>query len=212
MIESPTPAVIARCRELGIGQCGLGSITNFVRTAYYHLSLPGTLKADRHLAFNSAVRAATGRIACQGRHGSAIWMSRIISEGANALRISLSPEQRLAWSAAVTLEHQDPVREVERWALAQGHPVRSVDQVVARLLEYPPVVVLRSEEAKILNHFRSAGRPEERYAGLIDVMTVSDSTATYFAIKAGRADRPYRGKYFDPFQAFLNEPFTGSAS
>nr|WP_313427747.1 hypothetical protein [Brevundimonas diminuta] len=113
--------IITRCQALGLGRCGLGSIRNFIATAFYHASLPGTLPADRHVAFNSAIRFATNRIACQGRDGASIWSSRVLSRRAYELRQALltdhQPERAKvkAWTQAVTFEHQDPVWEVQDW-------------------------------------------------------------------------------------------------
>lgn len=111
---------VARCQELDIDQHGLASITNFVRAATFHISLPGTLPADRHLAIDNAVRRATNRIACQGRHGDSRSMARLLSRGAIELREriladpSIPNGRKLAhWRALVTDEHQDPVSEIE---------------------------------------------------------------------------------------------------
>ena len=52
-----------RCRALGIENAGLTSIRNFIDTAFYHVGLPGTPPADKHLAWDNAIRRATNRIA-----------------------------------------------------------------------------------------------------------------------------------------------------
>lgn len=193
--------IIERCKALGIGRCGLGSIRNFIATAFYHVQLPGTLEADKHLAFNSAIRFATNRIACQGRDGPSIWQSRVLSQGAVELRENvLAPAD---WASEVTFEHQDPVLEVQSWI--EATPGTTVDDVVLRLLQHPGVVVLGREEKAIPPQFRSKGSPAERYveAG-IAVVEVAQGTGEFFRQKFRPTSKPRRRKYhavFEPFDA-----------
>ncbi len=154
------PRTIARCRELGIDQHGLTSITNFVRAAMFHISLPGTLPADKHLAIDNAVRRATNRIACQGRHGDSRSMARLLSRDAIELRERILADPSIPngrklghWRAMVTDEHQDPVSEIEaRW---NSDPDLSPEAVVEWLLAHPSVIVLREEERRIPSSHRS---------------------------------------------------------
>lgn len=199
--------IITRCQALGLGRCGLGSIRNFIATAFYHASLPGTLPADRHVAFNSAIRFATNRIACQGRDGASIWGSRVLSRRAYELRQALLTDDQpdrakvKAWTQAVTFEHQDPVWEVQDWIDKDDRI--GVDDVIRRLLVHPAVVILREEDKKIPGAFRSRGRPEERYeAAGIEVMTVGEGTGALFRAQLW-PDRPQRKtKYHWPFEPF----------
>ncbi len=201
--------IVSRCQALGVGRCGLGSIRNFIASAFYHASLPGTLPADRHVAFNSALRFATNRIACQGRDGASIWGSRVLSRRARDLREALLADEQSerakvkAWTQAVTFEHQDPVREVQDW-IDKDDGV-GVDDVIRRLLAYPAVVILREEEKRIPGAYRSRGRPDERYeAADIEVITVREGTGALFRARLW-PDRPVRkNKYhwaFEPFDA-----------
>jgi hypothetical protein len=188
---------IARCGELGIDQHGLTSITNFVRAAMYHIALPGTLPADKHLAIDNAVRRATNRIACQGRHGDSRSMARLLSRGALELREriladpSIPDGRKLAhWRALVTDEHQDPVSEIEtRW---NNDPDLTPEPVVEWLLAHPSVIVLREEERRIPSSNRHSGTPADRYAAAgIIVERVEQGTAEFFA-----QGRPVRnGRY-----------------
>lgn len=190
---------IARCRELGIDQHGLTSITNFVRAAMFHISLPGTLPADKHLAIDNAVRRATNRIACQGRHGDSRSMARLLSRGAIELRervladASIPDAGKLAhWRALVTDEHQDPVSEIEaRW---NNDRDPTTEAVVEWLLAHPSVIVLREEERRIPSSHRHSGPPAERYAAAgIIVERVEQGTAEFFA--QGQARRVRNGRY-----------------
>ena len=202
------PTIVARCRELGVDQHGLVSITNFVKAAQHHIALPGTLPADKHLAIDNAVRRATNRIACQGRHGDSRVMSRVLSRGAIDLREAIlndptiEPAKKLwRWRSLVTDEHQDPVREIEtRW---NSEPTLTADAIVGWLLKYPSVIVLREEERRIPSRYRNAGSPAERYAAAgIVVEEVEQGTAEFFA--QGRARRVRKGLYYverEPFEA-----------
>lgn len=190
---------IERCLKLDIDQHGLSSITNFVRAAMYHMALPGTLPADRHLAIDNAVRRATNRIACQGRHGDSRSMSRLLSRGAIELReriladTSIPDGRKLAhWRTLVTDEHQDPVSEIEtRWNSAFDLTAQAV---VEWLLAHPSVIVLREEERRIPSSHRHRGTPAERYAAAgIVVERVEQGTAEFFA--QGRPRRPRKGPY-----------------
>ena len=190
---------ILRCRELGIDQHGLTSITNFVRAAMYHIALPGTLPADKHLAIDNAVRRATNRIACRGRHGDSRSMSLLLSRGAAELRESIladpaiAPGRKLAqWRLLVTEEHQYPVSEIEtRW---NNEVDLTPEGVVAWLLEHPSVIVLREEERRIPSGSRHSGLPAERYtAAGIAVVRVEQGTAEFFA--QGRPRRMPKGIY-----------------
>lgn len=75
-------------------------------------------------------------------------MSRILCEGAIALRKAimrdekLGPAQKLGvWRQQVTDEHQDPEREIEmRWVNAEAV---SAKRIVVWLLQHPSVIVLR---------------------------------------------------------------------
>lgn len=203
--------IVDRCLKLGIDQHGLGSIKNFIAAAFYHVRLPGTLPADVHVAFNTAIRRATNRIACQGRHGDSRAMSRLLSRRALNLRDTIlhndaiSPGRKLGvWRAAVTEEHQDPALAVEEWIRA-GSETISVDDVVHRLLLNPAVIVTREEEAAIPNTYRRSGVPEDRYreAGIEPVL-VDEGTSKFFQsrIAPGRTNR--KGRYHvapSPFDA-----------
>lgn len=193
------PRTVARCRELDIDQHGLTSITNFVRAAMYHIALPGTLPADKHLAIDNAVRRATNRIACQGRHGDSRSMARLLSCGAIDLRerILVDPSipdgRKLAhWRSLVTDEHQDPVSEIEaRW---NNDPDLTSEVVVDWLLAHPSVIVLREEERRIPSSHRHSGTPADRYAAAgIIVERVEQGTAEFFA--QGRPRRVRNGRY-----------------
>lgn len=193
--------IIERCKELGIGQCGLGSIRNFINAAFYHVQLPGTLPADKHVAFNTAIRFATNRIACQGRDGASIWQSRVLSQNALELRERvLTPAE---WVKDVTFEHQDPVLEVQTWIESNLGQV-SVDDVVSELLQHPGVVVLKAEERAIPSKFRSRGTPAERYATAgIRVVEVESGTVEFFRQKFRPNSKPRRRKYqtaLEPFE------------
>lgn len=204
--------IVSRCQALGLGRCGLGSIRNFIATAFYHAALPGTLPADRHVAFNSAIRFATNRIACQGRDGASIWGSRVLSRRAYELREALLTDEQperakvKAWTQAVTFEHQDPVWEVQDW-IDKDNRI-GVDDVIRRLLVHPAVVILREEEKTIPGAFRSRGRPDERYeAAGIEVVTAEEGAGALFRARLW-PDRPHRkSKYhwaFEPFDAFTS--------
>ena len=193
------PSIVARCRVLGIDQHGLISITNFVEAALFHIGLPGTLPADKHLAIDNAVRRATNRIACQGRHGDSRSMSRILSEGAIALREAIMRDETLGaaqklgvWRQQVTDEHQDPVREIEtRWVNTEDV---SAQRIVEWLLQHPSVIVLREEERRIPSKYRHAGTPRERYAAAgIVVRQVDLGTSAFF--NRGRNMRVRQGIY-----------------
>ena len=193
------PLIVTRCRELGIDQHGLVSITNFIRAAMHHVALPGTLPADQHLAIDNAVRRATNRIACQGRHGDSRYMSRVLSQGALRLREAILADgaipvgKKLAhWRSLVTDEHQEPVSEVERRWVAT--PDIAAETVVAWLLKRPSAIILREEERRIANAHRHSGSPEERYAepGII-IELVEFGAADFFA--QGRARRQRKGAY-----------------
>lgn len=193
------PIIVTRCRELGIDQHGLVSITNFVRAAMYHIALPGTLPADQHLAIDNAVRRATNRIACQGRHGDSRSMSRVLSRGALRLREAVLADpaipvgKKLAhWRLQVTDEHQEPVREVERRWVAT--PDIAAETIVGWLLERPSAIILREEERRIANAHRHSGAPEERYAepGII-IELVELGAADFFA--QGRMRRQRNSAY-----------------
>ncbi len=195
--------IIDRCKALGIGRCGLGSIRNFIAAAFYHVGLPGTLDADKHVAFNSAIRFATNRIACQGRDGPSIWQSRVISR--KALDRSREPDITPAeWAGLVTFEHQDPVLAVQTWIGIT--PSVSVDDVVLRLLDHPGVVVLRKEEQAIDNRFKSSGSPHDRYLSAgIEVVQTEEGVAAYFRSIAPRARAIRRRKYHTNFVPFESE-------
>lgn len=130
----------------------------------HHIALPGTLPGDQHLAIDNAVRRATNRIACQGRHGDSRSMSRVLSRGALRLREAILADpaipvdKKLAhWRSQVTDEHQEPVSEVERrWVAA---PDIAAETIVAWLLERPSAIILREEEGRIANAHRRSGAP-----------------------------------------------------
>lgn len=189
------PLIVTRCQELGIDQQGLMSITNFVRAAMYHIALPGTLPADQHLAIDNAVRRATSRIACQGRHGDSRSMSRVLSRGALHLREAILVDPGIPvgkklghWRLQVTDEHQEPVREIERrWT---AHSDLTAETVVGWLLERPSAIILRDEERRIASAHRRAGAAEERYAlpGIVVELTELGA-AEFFAQGAARRSR-----------------------
>ena len=179
--------IIDLCRKLGIDQHGLGSIRNFIAAAFYHVRLPGTLPADKHVAYNTAIRRATNRIACQGRHGDSRSMSRLLSRRALDLRKSIlhddtiPPGKKLGeWRVQVTEEHQEPALAVEKWIEKNGDMI-TVDDVVHRLLISPCVITICKEEKAIPNEYRRTGFPEERYrqAGIEPVL-VEHATALFF--------------------------------
>ncbi len=76
--------IIDLCRKLGIDQHGLGSIKNFIAAAFYHVRLPGTLPADVHVAFNTAIRRATNRTASSEGVPGRAWSGVRIVSGAPA--------------------------------------------------------------------------------------------------------------------------------
>ncbi len=199
--------IVARCRALGLGRCGLGSIRNFIASAFHHASLAGTLPADRHVAFNSAIRFATNRIACGGRDGASIWGSRVLSQRALDLREALLADDLPArakakvWTRGVTFEHQDPVWEVQDWIdKTEG---LDVDDVIRRLLTHPAVVILRDEEKAIPGKFRSRGRPDERYgAADIAVVTVEEGTGALFRARLWPDRTQRKSKYHWEFEPF----------
>ena len=195
--------IVDLCRKLGIDQHGLGSIRNFIAAAFYHVRLPGTLPADVHVVFNTAIRRATNRIACRGRHGDSRAMSRLLSRRALVLRDTLlhndeiPPGKKLgAWRALVTEEHQEPALVVEEWIRARADEI-SVDDVVHRLLLYPSVVITRREEADIPAAYRRRGTPEDRYrdAG-IEPVFVKEGTAEFFAGHLSPERTSRKGRYF----------------
>lgn len=190
--------IIDRCRTLGIDRHGLRSIRNFIDAAFYHVRLPGTLPADIHVALNTAIRRASNRIACQGRHGDSRSMSRMLSRKALALREevllsqSIPPALKLTtWRTAVTEEHQEPVLAVQEWIEGQLDKV-TVDDVVLRLLVHPSVIVTREEERRIPVAYRRRGHPEERYReAKIERVLVEQGTAAFFGshLRPGRIRR-----------------------
>lgn len=201
--------IVDLCRNLGIDRPGLGSINNFIAAAFYHVRLPDTLPADVHVAFNTAIRRATNRIACQGRHGDSRAMSRLLSRRALNLRCAIlhndaiSPGKKLGvWRAAVTEEHQDPALAVEEWIRA-GSETISVDDVVHRLLLNPAVIVTREEEKAIPNTYRRSGVPEDRYreAGIEPVL-VEEGTATFFQSRIAPGRKSRKGRYHVPPSPF----------
>lgn len=202
--------IIGLCRQYGIDQHGLGSIRNFIAAAFYHVGLPGTLPADKHVAYNTAIRRATNRIACQGRHGDSRSMSRLLSRGALELRKTIldddaiPPGKKLAkWRAQVTEEHQEPALTVQEW-IERNRDRITVDDVVHRLLLHPCVIATCAEEKKIPSEYRRRGVPEERYrAAGIEPVLAEQGTALFFEsrLRPGRASR--RGRYHiepDPFE------------
>lgn len=196
--------IVDLCRQYGMGQCGLDSIRNFIAAAYHHAGLPGTLPADKHVAFNSAIRFATNRIACRGRHGDSIGMSRMVSRRALTLRdqiaADLLPRKLQRWRSDVTWEHQEPVVELTRFA---EEPERSVDAVVLQMLRFPGVVVTKVEERAIEPQYRTAGEPAVRYqAPGIEPLLVEQGTFEFFRDLAGARVTERKGKYFEPFKPF----------
>jgi len=196
-------AIIDLCRELGIDEYGLGSIKNFISAAFYHVRLPGTLPADEHLAYNTAIRHATNRIACQGRHGNSRGMSRLLSRGAVDLRDAIlkdlaieSPSGKVRrWLGQVTKEHQDPALAVEAWIRVSPN-TRTVDDVVRRLLTYPPVIMTREEEKRIPGRFRHGGTPTERYgAAQIEWLFMDEGTFAFFRSRLSPNRQAKPGKY-----------------
>lgn len=194
--------IIDLCRRLGIDRHGLGSIRNFIVAAFFHVRLPGTLPADKHVAYNTAIRRATNRIACQGRHGDSRSMSRLISRGALDLRESvlhdgaIPPGRKLgAWRAQVTEEHQEPALAVQEW-IEQNLDTISVDDVVHRLLLSPCVITTCEEEARIPNAYRRRGAPEERYrAAGIEPILVEQGAAQFFQNHLRPGVAPRKGRY-----------------
>ena len=202
--------IIDLCRKLGIDQHGLGSIRNFIDAAFFHVGLPGTLPADKHVAYNTAIRRATNRIACQGRHGDSRSMSRLLSRRALALREvvlhddTILPGKKLgAWRALVTEEHQEPALAVERWIEGNFDKI-TVNDVIQRLLLHPCVIVTCEEERRIPNMYRRAGAPAERYREAeIEPVLEEFGTAEFFenSLRSKRAVR--NGRYYvkpDPFE------------
>ena len=194
--------IVDLCRKLGIDQHGLGSIRNFIDAAFYHVRLPGTLPADAHVAFNTAIRRATNRIACQGRHGDSRAMSRLLSRRALDLRDTILHDDAIlsgrklgVWRAQVTEEHQEPALAVEEWIKA-GADATSVDEVVHRLLLYPSVVITRREEKDIPKVYRRSGAPEDRYreAGIEPVL-VEEGTAKFFESRVAPGRTSRKGRY-----------------
>ena len=195
--------IIDLCRKLGIDQHGLGSIRNFIDAAFFHVGLPGTLPADKHVAYNTAIRRATNRIACQGRHGDSRTMSRLLSRRASELRDTIlqndtvPPAKKLgAWRVLVTEEHQEPALAVQEWIEANLETI-TVDDVVHRLLLNPCVIVTCEEERNIQNMYRRAGIPADRYreAGIEPVL-LEEGAARFFekALQFKRAAR--KGLYY----------------
>jgi hypothetical protein len=190
-----------QCRKLGIDQHGLGSIRNFIAAAFYHARLPGTLPADVHVVFNTAIRRATNRIACQGRDGNSRSMSHMLSRRAVALREAILhddailPGEKLGrWLAEVTEEHQEPALAVQKWI--QRRDSITVDDVVLRLLLNPSVIITREEERNIPSSLRRCGDPGERYtAAGIEIVNVEQGTASYFASHLWPGRRQRRGQY-----------------
>lgn len=179
--------IISRCKELGIDRPGLNSIRNFIAAAFYHVDLPGTLPADVHVAYNTAIRRATNRIACQGRYGDSRSMSRMLSQRAYDLRDAvlrddaITPGKKLAvWRAKVTEEHQEPALAVQEWIEARSDTIK-VDDVVHRLLLNPSVIITCEEEKCIANEFRRHGTPEVRYRepGIKPIL-VEQGAASFF--------------------------------
>jgi hypothetical protein len=212
-VTSQEREIIERCNELGIDQHGLVSIRNFIAAAFYHVRLPGTLPADIHVVYNAAIRRATNRIACQGRHGDSRTMSRLLSRRALDFRDTIlndktiRPTEKLSrWRAEVTEEHQEPALAVQKW-IEHGATSVSVDDVVLRLLLNPAVIIKREEERGIPSGFRRSGSPEERYreAG-IKVVLVEEGTATYFGNHLWPGKTKRRGQY-----DIDRKPFDGEA-
>ena len=191
-------ALIEHCRRLDIDEPGLVSITNFIKAAMYHAALPGTLPADRHVAINTAIRRATNRILCQGRHGDSRAMGRLLSRGAIDLRQAVQADEAvppnrklLVWRAQVTEEHQEPVREVERRWMAE--PDLRAETVVLWLLQAPSAIILRDEERRIPGGHRHRGSAAERYrAAGIELVLAETGAADFFA---GGARRRRKGSY-----------------
>lgn len=178
--------IVALCRDFGIDSAGLGSIRNFIDAAFYHSRLPGTLPADKHVLWNTAIRRATNRIACQGRHGNSCAMSRRLSRDAELLRAAIKADgegRKLPrWLGFVTDEHQEPVREVERWIAERSG--LTVDDVILRLLRFPSVVITRQEERRIPGAMRHGGIPSQRYAAAgIEIVRVEEGAAAFFGIR-----------------------------
>jgi hypothetical protein len=192
-------AIIERCRELGIDH-GPQSLRNFIRAAEYHATLPGTLPGDIAVAYNTAIRRVTQRIACRGMPGISRGESRLLSRAAETLRQAILddpavPDRRKCglWLKQVTEEHQDPVDSVQRWIEAEKP---TVDDVVLRLLMHPPVIVTCEENKRIPGRFRTSGTPAERYdAAAIEPVLVEEGTFDFFRkrLAHGRPRRP--GKY-----------------
>jgi hypothetical protein len=200
-------AIVARCQELGIDQHGLASIRNFIRAALFHVELPGTLPADKHLAYNTGIRHATNRITCRGRHGSSRGESRLLSRGAIELRVSIAADSEIErsrkirrWMSLVTEEHQDPAMAIQEW-IEKESP--TVDDVVQRLLTHPPVIVTREEDKRIPRRFRKGGTPVERYrdAG-IEPLVVEEGSYDFFSRTLSSSGKRRITKYHVPVLAF----------
>ncbi len=200
-------AIIKRCRELGIDQHGLGSVRNFIRAAFYHAGLDGTLPGDAAVAFNTAIRRATNRIACRGRHGIGRAESRVLSRRAVDLRESILANQEIlvgkkfgTWMSLVTEEHQDPALAVDAWIRESGP---TVDDVVQRLLAHPAVIITRDEERAIPRQFRTTGTPAERYrAAAIEPVLVEEGTFDFFRNRLSKGGARRKTKYHVPALAF----------
>src|SRR5580700_1388620 len=194
-------AIDARLGELGIAPARLASIRNFIAAAFYHVGLPGTQPADKHLAYDNAIRRATNRIACQGGYGSSRGKSRILSRRAITLREAILENPAIPprdkyrrWLSEVTEEHQDPVAAVEAWITASHGAVRE-DDVVLRLLTHPTVIITREEERRIPSQFRWDGSPADRYAEAdIEPVLVEEGGYAFFSRRLSPNRAPPRGK------------------
>lgn len=165
-------AIQALCEKWRIEDGGLASIRNFIDAAFYHVRLPGTPPADKHLAYDNGIRRATNRIACQGSYGDSRGMSRLLSQGAIELRerilldSSIEPSKKVAqWMKGVTEEHQCPVSAVEAW-IVKNFETATIDDVVHCLLLHPSVIITCDENRSIPSQYRWAGTPEERYGSV----------------------------------------------
>ncbi|ESQ89912.1 hypothetical protein ABAC460_11465 [Asticcacaulis sp. AC460] len=198
------------CKEIGLDKWGLSSARNFLMAAIYHRSLPGTLPADKHVAINSALRFASGRLTCGGRHGAPWALAKHMSVAAANRRAAIRADITIPaarkihrWKSEVTFEHRDPVSQIEHDIFdADGNLIGTIDDIILRLLKCPPVIILRTEEKAI--KAKSKGTAEERYRDTRIEITVVEQTSGEFFGDPDLKRVVRRGKYFvpdDPFEA-----------
>lgn len=165
------------------------------------------MPADKHVAINSAIRFASGRLSCGGRHGPPWSVCRHLSEGALLLRETIRADAYLSvrdkihrWKQSVTFEHQEPVKVIED-KIDEG-ALKTVDDIILRLLLFPPVVITRREEQLIAPHYRKSGAPEDRYAGTGIVIQLNAGPSGNFFGELSPKRKTRSGKYDVPLRPF----------